>query len=391
MRPSKRVRSGCGRDVHPGVQLRPPRAKNPRWAARYRDAETGAVKDIRLSPEQAQSAATRTAFAIELSQQLRGREAEIVGGALPHEAADQPIQEALARYFKAKHGNRDRTREDYLEASDRFVRWCRQHRVQTVRQIKRATLRAFREACCEDGLSPYTVNSRLTRTGVLLRWLIEEEVLRLHLDDVQLGLKKLPTDTITRRPFLSAQSIHALLGAALRHDSQRFKATRAGLQSPKYQPISGFLRFALLTGLRPGESIALTWDRVHLDRREIWVHPSQGKRRIDRIVDLDVCPSVHTLLKLMRRNATEERVWAMHTKHTLDDTLDRLRADPQCPPFDYQTLRVTAATYLACMPSFGPVQESRQLGHSITTAEKFYVGRVRIPLEVKTLEGAYGI
>ena len=54
------------------------------------------------------------------------------------------------------------------------------------------------------------------------------------------------------------------------------------------------------------------------------------------------------------------------------------------------------STYLCNAPgiygSASPFMESRQLGHSVITAEKFYVGLIRgIPIEAGTLETAMQI
>jgi hypothetical protein len=105
-----------------------------------------------------------------------------------------------------------------------------------------------------------------------------------------------------------------------------------------------------------------------------------------------VCPSLVDMLRQMSAGRSpHERVWHPHTAGSVDAALDRLRADALCPPFSYQLCRVTCATYLANMASFGPVNESRQLGHALTVADKFYLGRARIAASVKTLDEAYGL
>jgi hypothetical protein len=393
---------GKGRKSHPGVQLRPPRnERSPRWAARYRDPETGKMMDVRLLPDDAKNADTRLAFAVKLSKQIRHRGDEIRGGASAHKDADLDLTEAVKLYF-GQTSVRERTVEGYREARDVFLSWCEQQSLRTCRHLNRGWLVKFKSHVKapkldrngdEEERSAHTINSVLTRTGIILNWLIDAEILRLSRDDVRVALKKVPIDVVTRRDFLQPDQIRALLDAAKRHDAITYKADRRGIAAPRYAPIHDYIRFMLLTGLRPGETLALTWDRCDLVTPHLHVHPTQSKRRIDRTVQLDVCPSVVPMLHHMRQAGTKlrERVWAIHTKGSVDSTLDRLRADPLCPAFDYQLLRVTAATFLASMPSYGPVQESRQLGHSIVTAEKYYVGRVRVAPDAKTLEQAYGI
>ena len=225
---------------------------------------------------------------------------------------------------------------------------------------------------------------------MLLNFLVDAQKLRITREDVKVALKRLPTDEVTRRDFLRAQQLRQLLDCATRHDAITFKITRSRELRPRYRPIHDFIRFLALTGLRPGEALKLTWNRVDVDAGELHVHPTQSKKRKDRIVDLSVCPSVITMLEGMQ-GKHHERVWALHTEGSIDSTLDRLRADPQCPPFDYQTLRVTCATHLACMSAFGPANEARQLGHSLSVADEFYIGRVKIDPALKTLEEVYGI
>jgi integrase len=148
----------------------------------------------------------------------------------------------------------------------------------------------------------------------------------------------------------------------------------------------------LLTGCRLGEGLALTWNNVHLAEYRIEISASTTKTKADRTIELDVCPSVTKLLESMRpAEPGSARVFAPHTDDSVNSARRRLQGDKLTPPFDYQTLRVTAATYLACMPSYGPVLESRQLGHSIVVAEKHYIGRVRVPADVRTLEAALGL
>jgi integrase len=358
------------------------------WVARYRDAETGKVTDKALDPTWNDT--QRTHHCVELSKRLRRRHEDIQGGDQPHRDADLKVSDAIQLYFD-QAGVRSRTAESYEYARDVFIGWCEEQGVSTCRHITRAQLIRFKTFSVNRGeRSPYTINSELRRIAVLLNFLVDAQKLRLTRDDVKVAFKKLPVDEVTRRDFLRAEQLRVLLDVAKRHDALTFKVTRNRVLRPRYRPIHDLVRFMVLSGLRPGETLKLTWDRVDLEAGELHVHPTQSKKRKDRIVDLSVCPTVVAMLKRMR-GKKHERVWGIHTAGSLDSTLDRLRADPLCPAFDYQTLRVTCATFLACMPSYGPVQESRQLGHSITTAEGFYVGRVKVPLEVKTLEAAYGI
>jgi integrase len=163
-------------------------------------------------------------------------------------------------------------------------------------------------------------------------------------------------------------------------------AAGIGGNTPRYAPIEPVIRLLLLTGMRFGEALTIEWGDVR--EHAIEIRADRTKTKMDRTIELDVCPSVPALLETLRGG---ERVLSQHTEGSLNAARKRMLADKACPWWDYQLLRVTAATYLACMQSYGPVLESRQLGHSIVVAEKHYIGRVRITLEAKTLEEAMGL
>ena len=375
---------------------------------RYRDPETGATRVETLPAADAKTAETRAAYAVRLYRQLRRRREEILAGARPHKAADLPLSEAVDSYFEAHPHLRERTLDGYRDACGVFLAWAEEANVTTTRQLSRGELVRFKTSRvkapkvtrqgAQFARSGFTINKELTYVGIVLGWLIDSEVIRLTRDDVRIGLKKIETEKVIKRDFLKPDQIEALLAAAKRHDNRRYKATRAehargiGGRTPRYAPIADLIQFLLLTGCRFGEALAITWANVDLAAGRLDVHPRQTKTKIDRTVELEVCPSVITLLQQLRGGAhAHERVWQMHTPGSLASTRKRLRLDPLCPWWDYQLFRVTAATYLACMPSYGPVLESRQLGHSIVIAERHYIGRVRIGHEVKTLEQAMGL
>jgi integrase len=309
------------------------------------------------------------------------------------------------RYFEAYPHLRERTLDGYRDACSVFTAWAEQANVTTVRQLSRGELVRFKTSrvkapkITQQGAklarSAFTINKELTYVGIVLGWLIDSEVIRLTRDDVRIGLKKIETEKVIKRDFLKPEQIEALLMAAKRHDDLRYKATRdehargIGGQTPRYAPITDLMRFLLLTGCRFGEALSITWANVDLAAGRFDVYSHQTKTKSDRTVELDVCPSLIPMLREMRKGAKlHERVWQIHTAGSLASTRKRVRRDPLCPWWDYQLFRVTAATYLACMPSYGPVLESRQLGHSIVIAERRYIGRVRIGHEVRTLEQA---
>jgi integrase len=325
-----------------------------------------------LSAVDAKTTDTRTAYAVRLHKQLRRRSEEIQAGAQPHKAADLPLSDAVDWYFEAHPHLRERTLDGYRDACAVFLAWAKQTNVGSVRQLSRGDLVRFKTSrvkapkVTQQGAklarSGFTINKELTYVGIVLGWLIDSEVMRLTRDDVRIGLKKIETEKVTKRDFLKPEQIEALLMAAKRHDGLRYKATRdehargIGGQTARYSPVADFIRFLLLTGCRFGEALAITWDNVDFAAGRLDFHSHQTKTKTDRTVELDVCPSLITMLKEMRKRAKlHERVWQIHTPGSLASTRKRMRRDPLCPWWDYQLFRVTAATYLACMPSYGPV------------------------------------
>lgn len=403
------------RSKHRGVLLIAPKGpKKPTWKLRYRDPETGKVRDQVLSPEDAKTAETREAAALRVHKHIGRRRDDIGAGASPHRAADLRLSDAVQKYFDSHPHLRERTQRAYRVPCDLFLEWAARGGLRTVRQLTRGRLVDFkayrvkapkrshvqggkRGEVGETGASrsAFTVNKELRAVAIVLGWLSDAELVRLTRDDIRIGLKRIDTESVTRREYLTPAQARALLSAADRHDAICFKATRdehaAGEQgrTPRYAPIAPFIRFVLLTGCRLGEALALTWENIRLPERRIEIRAEQTKTKHDRTIELDVCPSLVKLLERLQPAAGgTSRVFAPHTADSVNSTRRRLQRDKKAPRFDYQTLRVTAATYLACMPSFGPVLESRQLGHSIMVAEKHYIGRIRVSPETKTLEQA---
>jgi integrase len=370
------------------------------------DPDTGKHVTEALSDADGRTTETRAAFATRVWRRLQKRRQEIKDGAQPLRSVDHALVDLVAAYFAAHTQLRPRTTDGYREATDIFLGWCEQRDITTPRMLSRGKLVEFRTSRINalhkvregESRSAYTINKELTRVGIVLGWLVDAEKVRLTRDDVRIGLKKIDVETSTAREFLSREQLAALLAAAVRHDAICYRATRsehkngAGDGTPRYIPIEPWLRFLLLTGCRRSEALAITWANVDLANRRITIYASQAKTKFDRVIDLDVCPSLIDMLRTMSEGCLpHERVWHPHTAGSVDAALDRLRADGLCPPFSYQLCRVTCATYLANMASFGPVNESRQLGHSLIVADKFYLGRARIAASVTTLEDAYGL
>jgi integrase len=262
-----------------------------------------------------------------------------------------------------------------------------------------------------DPRSAYSVNRELSAVGTCLRYLIDCDLFaKLSHDDVRRCCKPLKVST-DRKEFLRPAKMRKLLAAALRHDGATFKATRAehggeapAGSTPKWTAISPFVAFVGLSGCRFGEAIDLTWDRVDLSALdasgkavgEIYID-SSSKTAKARTIGLEVSPALRKLLAAQRlKTGGKGSVFGL-TRGEANAAMKRLKTQYGAPAAaGWQIMRVTVATHLCNAPgiygSASPFMESRQLGHSVITAEKFYVGLLRgIPIEAKTLEAAMQI
>ncbi len=373
---------------------------------RYRDPETGRTRVETLGAADAKTADTRLALALRLHKGVSRRREDIAGGAVRHRDADLTLPEAIGRYFRDNPQLRDGTVESYRAACDVFLAWCAATGLRTVRQLNRGRLLDFKSTRIKAGKrvplaggrrgegaaggqrSAFTINKELRAVSIALGWLHDAQIIRLSRDDIRIGLKRLKTDKVLRRDYLRADEIRALLAAANARDAVTFAMNRRGEKNvPRYAPIEPLIRFLLLSGCRVGEALTLTWAHVDLGGEKIEIPAPQTKTKHDRTIELSVCPSLLAWLK-KHKGTSAERIFPDHTEGSLKSARRRLRV-----PFkwSYQGLRVTAATYLACMPSFGPVHESRQLGHSILVAQDFYIDRIKIAADVVTLEQAMGL
>jgi integrase len=259
--------------------------------------------------------------------------------------------------------------------------------------------------------SAHSINRELRAVGTCLRYLIDADLFaKLTHDDVRRCCKPLKVSS-DRKEFLRPAKMRKLLTAALRHDADTFKITRAEHagdapegSTPKYAPVAPLVVFVGLSGCRFGEAIDLTWDRVDLDALdaagkavgEIYID-SSSKTAKARTIGLEVSPALRKLLAAQRvKTGGKGSVFGL-TRDEADAAMKRLKAEYGAPDAaGWQMLRRTTATYLCnAVGIYGaasPFMESRQLGHSVIVAEKHYAGLLRgIPIEAKTLEAAMQI
>jgi integrase len=396
------------RDQHPGVQLREPRDRQPGWVARYRDPETGRMRDVRLDPPDALNADTRLAFAKELSRSLKRRQEDIQKGATPHRAAATPLADAIQQYFDGAGKLVDKkTATEYRAGADAFLAWCDAENLTQVRQLTVAKLIGFPEWCAamkrqsrkhggkrgemqmtDQTISRWTANKHIGSMKTVLNHLRRKGVVRLTSDEIADALRKLKAPQ-ELKPFLRPQQIRRLLDACAEHDALTFKLDRKkNTDTPRYPAIREFVEFMLFTGARLDEALKLLGSDVHAEQHEIHVRAEIAKWDLARIIDLSFS---ETLMRLAKKMGQRERLFAL-TEGQAEAALRRIIKSHKAPKFSWHTLRRTCGTFMACTPQIGPWSATKQLGHrSMATTEKHYLGRIKIKPEVKTLEQAMQI
>lgn len=397
------------KNPHRGVLLLPPQGtKNPNWRARFKDPETGRTRVQTLTAAEAKTAETRLEFALRAHKAIHRRRDDIGDGATPHRTADLSVADAFDRYFATWGAHKaPKTVRTYRDACDAFVAWAGRTSLRTVRQLSKGRLRDFAasrvvvekrsprkggkrgefEAAIKRR-SPHSVNRELRAVATVLNTLRKMEVVRLTRDDIADGLERVSAP-VERRDFLRPEQLRQLLAACKAHDAATFDLTRDGSKdTPRFKPVTPAVLFMLMTGTRAGEAIAVTWSDVTAG--EIHVRAEVSKTGHARTIDTAISPALEALLA----DGGSGRVLDF-TEDELKAARRRLVATYGAPAFTWHTLRRTCGTFLTCAPSiFGAAsayRSARQLGHSVTIAEKHYTGVVKVSPDAKTLEAAMGL
>jgi integrase len=444
------------RSPHPGVVLIRPTGRYAAWRARFVDPDTGNTVWARLDPAALSTAETRRDWAIQKSKALAKRRLALedgapratgtaLGDALDRYFKAHPqlrdrtraIYRAAADKLGAWAGRHGVGSADELTRAKLLA--FREHLVSQPKRVPKRTKldaegrvlqRAERGTYVATGQprSPAAVNQDLRALRTVLGYLRELDLLpKLSHDDLRRALKRLPNNT-ERAEYLRPGELQKLLEAALRHDAAkvttredehrlRREAARRGLTrkalaargpaggTPRYEPIAPFVAFLLLTGMRLGEAMELEWSQVDLDARdaagekagEIHLAGAATKTHKARTVGLEVSPALRKMLAALHlASGGKGKVFPL-TRGTIDAATKRLRDEYGAPEaFSWQMLRSSCATYLTNAPGiFGAAsayRSAKQLGHSVTVAEKHYTDVLRgIPRDARTLEAAMGI
>lgn len=428
----KRKRRKRVRSPHPGVKLK--RRKLPSggtsWRAHYVDVDTGREVAVTLDPLELPSREARESWAKTLAAELARKKMERAAGVRAAEvtALDVAIEDYLA---SAKARLRARTVETQELAIKRLTTWAHREGVKSTADLTRARLASLREylirqpkrsakagsgrgasRATDRSRSPYSVNRELASIKAICNvWRTQGRLPNVHRDDLADALAALPLpheDPTFYRP----PELRRMIASALLHDEATFDETReehAGDRpkgtTPRYVAIAPFFAVLLLSGMRRGEALALTWSMVDLEAvdhdgraaGEIRLPASIVKTKRARTIGLEVSPAIRKILAALRLQRGERaQVFDGFTGDLVDGARRRMIDDFGSPPFTWQGLRSTAATYLTNAPGiFGAASvfmSARMLGHAVAVAEKHYLGVHRgIPREARTVEAAMQI
>jgi len=420
------------RSPHPGVVLvlRKYADGTTSWRARYADPDTG-VKVWETLEHTLSTHEARRVWAIRKAEALSRRRADLATGAPLRTRT--PFDHALTAFWTScKAQLRATTIATYRHGIVHFERWAKKTGVHLTEDLTSHRLRAFREHLIAGGKrkvlkgskrgarvdtetlrNPVTINSYMKNTKALLNhWRALGLTPAVSKDAITDALKSLPVPR-EEADFLRPDSITALLRASLRHDRVVFAETRAehaGLRpkgtTPRYSPIAPFVMFLLLSGCRRGEALNLRWLDLDLDatdhhgRRvgEIRLRAEATKTRHARTIGLEVSPALRRMLATLKLRAGEGDLFVFggserYTQDLIEAARTRLMEEFEAPPFTWQVLRSSCATYLTNAPGIWGAAtvflSARQLGHSVAVAERHYLGVHRgIRRDARTLEAA---
>jgi integrase len=221
-------------------------------------------------------------------------------------------------------------------------------RFPTAEEIER-----YREDRLSAKKSPATVRQDLAALHDCLKWAVKLKYLHAN-PAKEVERPSLPVKQDDPAAYLTPEQFGDLLMADKR-------ALRA-----KTQPDSPLYKFAVWTGLRITELLALEWTDV----RDGFVVVRRGKGRKQRIVPL--LPQAIAALQEAPRRLKDPRVfWWMRDRHTTLRRFQRRLAWAELPQFRFHDLRHTFGAY-AAQAGVDLEVIAAAMGHTSTTVTKLY-------------------
>lgn len=411
---------GRGRDrrrnrtQHVGVKLKV-LTRTGYWVARYVDPLTGREKQESLKALTTEEA--RTSWARSKAKKLERLRLDLSAGKVIETRTG--LEAAINNYLDGLTRKAPTTVALYRVALNHLLTWARKAHVANIEDLTGKHLTSLskylhrlkaktnasgtgvgRKARKQSDrlLAPASVNQFVRGIRTFLRDCRRNE-LTPHLDGDMVQDRLPYADREASAPrFLKAKQIRAVIEACERHDAATF--TRFRWSNPKHYPaITPLVTAALLTGCRFGELATLRWEDCDLDAGVIELAAANVKTRQSRRIALKESPALWAMLERMKLQAGGAAF-----VFGGDAPLQRAQAEPcrkraisnfGAPRFSWHDLRRTCGTFLTCAPGIyagaSAFLSAKRLGHSVTVAERFYVGAVDVPVDASTLEAAMGI
>lgn len=248
-------------------------------------------------------------------------------------------------------------------------------------------------------MGPATLNRRLGAVKSFLSWARRNDYVRLTSDDVSDRLQLYKLERRLPRA-LKAGELKQLITAVVKNDTAKCHASRKNKHAyyskepdpdarQKFSSAMAPVVFiAMLTGMRPGEVLALKWSDVDFESNEIRV---MFKTKIERVIPLRDSPALVSLLSALELKAGDsihvcgdnESKGPRKIRRTV---WSRLRTTAGLHSFKPKDLRSTFASALAHARK-GPTayELALRMGHTLEIAQRHYVSHAK-PREGTSVE-----
>jgi integrase len=382
----------------PGVSLLKPQSGSRQgWRVAFNDPDDDTRKRRTIPFADARTAELRESYCVRLSEQLANRRRELDGGATPkaHRLISEAREEWVATYPSK------RTRKTYGDAVEHFEQWANDHRVGSLDDVRKSTLRRFRDDHYTADVAHTTLNQRLRSLGTFLRWCIYSEYCPQLVESDIAALKKW-REQPEKRPHLDPPDVKRAFEAVQRYDHHAAAGHRRGPAPAQLMPL---FMLTTLGGLRLGEAVALDWshfkrDALDASGREVGaieITAAISKIKKPRTIPLDHSPALRRYL--IRRGVASgwQGTLAGISYASAKKGLRKLHKEYRAPThFSWQAMRVTASSFLTSAPNiFGAgahAQSADRLGHSWKVAQQHYAAAIAgIAGDATTLEAALRI
>ncbi len=192
--------------------------------------------------------------------------------------------------------------------------------------INHAECRRYADRRRRDGVADATIRTELQALRAALRWAAGPQVALIAVAPVI----TMPPRPESRVRWLTRDEAARLLAACQAHH------------------VKLFVTIALQTGARSGAILALTWDRVDLDRRLIDFRQPGRSRTRKRRVPVPISDTLHAALTEASQAATAETVieWAGASIARIKHGFQNVAARAGLPGVTPHVLRHTAVTWL---------------------------------------------